>query len=181
MSSLALSLFVAESLDFALPNVIWADGAAFAATFPNENVLALLTAAVALEPNEKPLCGAVAALLPKENVGLAAAIPLLELSAAPCDPSRACSQHAHFDFDTSFPVRHVEHSQVLFCLSTIALNILSTGLDVSGVAFVDDGNVPKLNVGFGGAVLFTVTFEDAFGLAAPQQAHVDCACKRNIK
>lgn len=141
-------------------------------------MLAVVTAVLPPEPNEKPLCGVVAVLLPKENVGFAAVIPLPALSATPFDPLRGSSQDAHFDFDTSFALRHEEHSQVFFCLSMIALKTLSSGFDVS---LVDDGNVPKLNVDFGGAVLFTVTFEDAFGLAPPQQAHFGCACKGNIK
>lgn len=75
--------------------------------------------------------------------------------------------------------RHAEHVHDPFCFSSVDLNALSTGFDDAGVALVEDnGNVPKMNVGFGGAALLSVTlFEDAFGLAPPQQTHFDCVYK----
>lgn len=201
LSSSVLPLFdvlEAISVVFKFPNENCADEVIFAASLPNENVGVALTAlllvvvAVAAaavvpgnEPNEKVLFGAadVAAELPNENCDFAGKAPLV---VAQLVTSRDCSQQAHFDLDISFALRHAEHSHVLFCFSTIDLHALSTGFDDAGAALVEDednGNEPKLNVGFGGAALLSVTlFEEvAFGLAPPQQAHFDCAYKRNIK
>lgn len=100
---------------------------------PNENVGATLVVAfvfavaAAFDPNEKVLFGASADAgmpLPNENCDFGGATA----SVAPLVTSLDWSQHTHFDFDASFRFRHAEHSQLLFfCLSTIALNTLSTG------------------------------------------------------
>lgn len=145
---------------------------------PNENVGAALTATFEFEPNENVLFGANASLLPNENWDFG-----VMNSLAPFDTSRDCSQHSHLDLVTSLLLRHAEHSHWFFCLSTMALNTLSTGLNAAGVALVEDaGNEPKLNVDFGTAVLLTVTLlEDAFGLAPPQQAHFASAYENELQ
>lgn len=187
LSSSVLPLLEAVSGFFKFPNENDADGVVFAASLPNGNFGAVLTAVLLVgvaaavvpgnEPNEKVLFGADVAALPKENCDFAGKAPLV---VAPFVTSRDCSQQAHFDLEISFALRHAEHSHVLFCFSTLDLNA-STDFDDAGTALVedeDDGNVPKLNVGFGGVALLSVTlFEVAFGLAPPQQAHFDSAYK----
>lgn len=157
---------------------------------PNENVEATLVVAVvatiaaAFDPNEKVLFGAVAAMpLPNENCDFGGMGSVLAV--APFVTSLDWSQQAHFDFDASFRLRHAEHSQLLlFCLSAIALNTSSTGLDEGGWTADDDvdGNAPKLNAGFTGS-LPPVAFAllEAFGFGSPQQTHLFCACVRRIR
>lgn len=103
---------------------------------PNENVEATLViafvfavpvaVALAFEPKENVLFVAAAGMLPKENWDFGGTVAVLAV--APFVTSLDWSQHTHFDFDASFRLRHAEHSQLLlFCLSAIALNTLSTG------------------------------------------------------
>lgn len=90
-SSLFPLLSTVDSLAF--PNVNEGVPVVFAGKLPNENVDALLTVLDAFEPNENdPL----AAALPKVDCDFRGA------AVAPVVTSRDCSQHTHFDFDSSF-------------------------------------------------------------------------------
>lgn len=184
IKSLALSLSrvplldvsVVDALLFKFPNENEFCAPFFASKLPNEKVGATLVAVPAFDPNEKPLFEAVAVvvLLPKVNCDLGGTVS--DAVAAPPAPSFNWSQHPHLDFESSFRLKHAEHSQVVFCFSTIDLNDLSRAGDVLDVALVDDvGILPKLNVGFGNSALLSmVAFLAAFGFDPPQQAHLLC-------
>lgn len=169
-----LGVSVVDALPFKFPNekvfCVF-----FASKLPNEKVDATLVAVPVLDPNKNALFEAVAviALLPKENCDLAGTV---SVAVVPAVPSFALSQHPHLDFESSFRLKHAEHSQKLFCLSTIDLKTLSRAGDVFDVALGDDvGNLPKLNVGFGSSVLLSVVaLLAAFGFDSPQQTHLLC-------